>query len=202
MNNLYEVFGLDETATNEQITERYNALKEKYGKERFLEGEAGNEAAKKLTELNSAYSELMEFRRENASGDDSLFVEVEKAIREKDLVLAQQKLDSFNDRNARWHYLQSVVYYKKNWTNESKKQLEIAMKMDPDNAKYKSDYEKILNKMKSANDDAFKSGSGEQTQREFSSEDANPQMGGGSCLDFCCQMLACNMLLNCCCNCQ
>ena len=51
---------------------------------------------------------------------------------------AQTKLDDFNGRNAEWHYLQSVVFYKKNWVNESKKQLEIAISMDGSNEKYKN----------------------------------------------------------------
>jgi hypothetical protein len=52
-------------------------------------------------------------------------------------------LDSFNERTAEWHYLQAVVYYQKNWINESKKQLEIAIEMDPDNQKYRGAYGKM-----------------------------------------------------------
>ena len=49
MNEFYDFLGLSESATDEEITERYNQLKEKYSEERWLDGEAGNEAARNLT---------------------------------------------------------------------------------------------------------------------------------------------------------
>ena len=51
----YKVLGLDETATDEEIEKRYQELKEKYKEDRWLYGEAGNEAAKMLTRVEVAY---------------------------------------------------------------------------------------------------------------------------------------------------
>lgn len=203
MNKNFEILGLNEQATNEEITAKYNELVEKYSEERFLEGEAGNEAAKKLTEVKTAYKEIMEYRHENSDTNDSLFKEVDAAIRSGDYKLAQDKLDSFDNRSAEWHYLQSVVFYKKNWNNECKKQLEIAMQMDPTVQKYKTAYDKLVEKMNSnPNNWNQSSSSGGQGTKQYSSMDNQEpkQMGGGSCVDFCCQLIACNALLNCCCN--
>ena len=55
--NNYEILGVSENATNEEIEARYNELVDKYSKERFLEGEQGNIAAKKLTEVKASYRE-------------------------------------------------------------------------------------------------------------------------------------------------
>jgi curved DNA-binding protein CbpA len=44
MKEYYEVFGLPETATDEEITVKYKELKDKYSEDRWLDGEAGNEA--------------------------------------------------------------------------------------------------------------------------------------------------------------
>ena len=49
MKEFYELLGLTESATDEEITARYNQLRDKYREDRWLDGEAGNEAAKKLT---------------------------------------------------------------------------------------------------------------------------------------------------------
>ena len=145
MNEFYDFLGLSESATDEEITERYNQLKEKYSEERWLDGEAGNEAARNLTKLQTAYREIMASRKEtkqNTQGKDA-YEEISDLLKSEKLSEAQALLDSFNERTAEWHYLQAVVYYKKNWINESKKQLEIAMEMDPDNQKYRGAYGKM-----------------------------------------------------------
>ena len=72
----------------------------------------------------------------------------------------------------------SVVFYKKNWTNESKKQLEIAMNMDPYNTKYKEAYTKLKQKME-FNEKAFHSAFRERKLVAFHSrfrKHASPNM--------------------------
>ena len=59
MQEYYKILGISESASIEEINDAYNRLKSQYSKDRFLEGEAGNEAAKKLTKLETAYSEIM-----------------------------------------------------------------------------------------------------------------------------------------------
>ena len=172
--------------------------------DRFLEGEKGNEAASKLTELESAYREILSLRQEqsfSAQTDSGLYKEVEDLIKNGNLSAAQDKLDSFNERGAEWHYLQSVLFYKKNWLNESKKQLEIAMQSDPTNAKYKDSYDKLVKKINSDADKNFTSYStGKESKPDYEGEQS--QMGGNGCLEWCCEMAICNMALNCCCNCR
>ena len=188
-NNLYDLFGLDEGCTDEELDAAYGRLRSKYAEDRFLEGEAGNTAAKKLTELDNAYRDIVAQRREasNASAGTQNNA---------------NELDGFNERNAEWHYLQSVVYYKKNWTNESKKQLEIAMQMNPSEQKYKTAYDKLLEKIKNDSNKNFSSytGNGGANNGGGRYDDGAPQMGGDSCVDWCCQMALCNIALNCCCN--
>ena len=206
-NNLYDLFGLDEGCTDEELDAAYGKLRSKYAEDRFLEGEAGNIAAKKLTELDNAYRDIVTQRREasnaSAGNKNNAFKSVEDKIRNGDLVGAQKELDAFNERNAEWHYLQSVVYYKKNWTNESKKQLEIAMQMNPSEQKYKTAYDKLLEKIKNDSNKNFTSYTGNGGGANNGGgryDDGAPQMGGDTCVDWCCQMAICNIALNCCCN--
>ncbi len=197
----YEILGVSETATDEEIKEAYRALKMKYNEERWLEGEAGNRAARMLEKIDAAYEEIVRERRESRRSEEEgdPFGEVADLIRKGDLSGAQGKLDSFNERNAEWHYLQSVVFYKKNWINESKKQLEIAMQMDGGNAKYRDAYEKLRARA-------------EYTQQTGGAPNTNPdpasggeQMGGNwcaNCASFCYTFLCVNCLFNLCCNCH
>ena len=144
-NQLYDLFGLTEEATDEELKERYSELKKKYNEDRWLDGEAGNEAAKMLGKLDVAYAEIMSERRERSKNTEgkSAYQEITELLKAEKLSEAQAALDAFNERGAEWHYLQAVVFYKKNWSNESKKQLEIAMQMDPGNRKYQEAYGKL-----------------------------------------------------------
>lgn len=203
MKQYYEILGLDETATDEEIEARYQELKAKYREDSFKEGEDGNEAAKMLHKLNVAHIEIVSARKEkgqNTSGASAL-KDVEEAIRSGDLSLAQNKLDDFDERNAEWHYLQSVVFYKKSWHNESKKQLEIAMQMDPDEKKYRSAYDKLNDRMN------YEKQAGGENNR-YNPENQPPvedQMGGSwcnECLSCCYTYMCVNCLFNICCGCH
>ena len=203
MQEFYEELGLTQDATDEEITARYNELKEKYSEERWQDGEAGNKAAKKLTKVQTAYQEIMASRKEQKNAEDRVtsLDEVARLLKEGDVSKAQSILDDCNDRNAEWHYLQAVIFYKKNWTNESKKQLEIAMQMDPANQKYRSAYKKMNDK------DAYEKQNAGNAQNPYQNQPngEDNQMGGGGCNDCmsCCYTICCiNCLYNCCCGCR
>ena len=191
-----EILGLSEGATEEDIKSAYETLKAKYLEERFMDGEAGNNAAKMLTKIEVAYSELIGEMNESTasfSGGD-LYEQVEGYLRDGNIQEAQRVLDSFNERGGQWHYLQSVVFYRKNWMNESKKQLEIAIQLEPENQKYKEAYKKLNDKInydaaggerQNANPNGYNSAY--QGQQMNGAKDDN-QMGGNfcaSCLDCC-----------------
>ena len=197
----YEILGVGENATDEEIKRAYEELKKKYNEEKWQDGEAGMNAARMLGKLDAAYNEIMEERFEkksNTSGADA-FERVGDCIRKGDLAGAQSLLDGFNERNAEWHYLQSVVFFKKNWMNESKKQLEIAMQMDPNNTKYKDAYQKMNARAQYRE----QSGGAPSINPNLASDDE--QMGGGwcaNCASMCYTFLCVNCLFNLCCNCR
>ena len=205
MNEYYELLGLSESATDEEITIRYEELKAKYKEDRWLDGEAGNEAAKMLTKLETAYREITASRKEQSKNTDGAnTVEMISAlIKEGKINEAQTLLDDCNERPAEWHYLQAVVFYKKSWTNESKKQLEIAIQMDPDNVKYRNAYGKLNAKNDYQNQTAG------QTQNPYANGNGMPmddnQMGGNACSNCisCCYTYLCvDCLFSLCCGCR
>ncbi len=198
----YELLQIAETATDEEVKEAYRALKKKYNEEMWQDGEAGNHAARMIVKLDAAYEEIMNERRElgkEKSGSGDALGEVSDAIKKGEISRAQSLLDNFNERNAEWHYLQSVVFYKKNWMNESKKQLEIAMQMDPSNAKYKESYDKLSARAE------YKTESGGAANTDPNPDSGDTQMGGSwcaNCASACYTFLCVNCLFNLCCNCH
>ncbi len=200
MQEYYKILGLSQGASEEEVENAYKELKAKYSKERFLEGEAGNEAAKNLTKLETAYAEIKASFKSDVK--DSFFNgsldRAEKLLKEGRINEAQAELDNATDRDAEWHYLQSVIFYKKNWFNESKKQLEIAMDIDPKNSKYSDAYTKLKQKMEfterqfySGNQGYANNGAGQQ--RQMGAEGTN------DCLTFCATWCCMDMMCSMCC---
>ena len=197
----YKILGVEESATDEEVTSAYERLKLKYNEDKWLDGEAGNEAARMLDKLEVAYREVMDERKKSSQrqGGTDAYTEVSQAIKDGDLSRAQDLLDAFNERTAEWHYLQSVVFYKKNWLSDSKKQLEIAIQMDGTNQKYKTSYENLQKQMN-------------YTTQTGGAENINPnpvperEMGGGNvcsnCATMCYTYLCLNCLFNICCGCH
>lgn len=146
-NNPYLALMLTDSATEEEINEAYERLKKQYSNDRFLEGEAGYFAAKKLTELEQAYQDILEDlkKKKVVTNFGSIYGEIEQLIKNGNLDDAQAKLDEVSERTAEWHYLQSIIFYRKNWHSESKKQLEIAVSLEPNNAKYREALTKLEN---------------------------------------------------------
>ena len=200
-----EILGLNEGATAEEIEQAYSTLKAKYMEERFLDGEAGNNAAKMLGKIETARDELIAELNEAVKSEDGTatetgdaYAKVEQLIKDGNLQEAQRALDGFNERNAEWHYLQSVVFYRKNWVNESKKQLEIAMRLDAGNDKYKEAYKKLSDKIDYDANKNNRDNGGSVYQGLDMSYPGDNQMGDfcASCAE-CCALNAC---LNCMCN--
>lgn len=202
-----ETLGLSEDATASDVKAAYETLRAKYLEERFMDGEKGNNAAKMLTKIETAYQELQTELNESAADDGGAsFARVEELLKANNTQEAQRVLDSFNERNAQWHYLQSVVFYRKNWMNESKKQLEIAIQLEPDNEKYKETYRKLNDKLNyNAQRGANPSAGQYQSQYEGQNMSTPPdqeQMGGGfcaECINSLCTCLCLNALCNSCC---
>lgn len=128
--NAFEILGLPSTATKEEVDQRYNELRSKYVNDRYKEGDEGEEAAEKLQQLEMAYRDIcQQFADGSNSGDTAVTYEyIQQCTKENRLDEAQSLLDKISNRDAEWHYQQSIVFYKRNWFLESKKQLEYAVR--------------------------------------------------------------------------
>ena len=217
----FVILGVDKGATQSEILEAY---KEKRGQLQnlvFEEGEVGADAARKIQELDNAYQLAMEYTHDSASvsndqpqeGFDA-FSSVKDAIKNKDFAKAQSLLDDNFDRGGEWHYYQAIIYYEKSWLNESRKQLEIALSLDPGNQKYQKALENMKKKIDGTN--AFNDKSQEKgkkrrasngqeeeyhyrrTYQQQSSEDTACRVCQGLlCADCCCECMG-GDLISCC----
>jgi len=205
-NNPFVILDVDENATQDQILSAYKQKREYYQEHVFDDGEKGAEAARMLNVLDQAYQDAMEISMDRASvfGDgESTYDRVKDCIRAKNPDGAQKLLDDMTTRNAEWHYYQSIVFYEKNWMSDSKKQLEIALQMDPTNSKYSKALDNLIKKIDGSNpykqrNDSYSeqmNSTGTRTSRTY--DQRNSDVEEGMCRA--CQALWC---ADCCCECM
>ena len=198
--NAYEILGLSESATWEEVEARYQELRQKLQRDRFLTGSQGEEASEKLQQLEVAYRDikiqLEEQKQTETFTEDADYSKIQELVTNGKLDEAQKLLDERAPRDAEWHYIQSILFYKRNCFLESKSQLELACQMDPGNERYKQSLDKLTKIL------ASNTISPDQLRTNSRPVDnGQPQMGAGngtctgsSCVDC----LLCNMCCNCC----
>ncbi len=196
--NAYEILGLTTSATRDEIDAKYKELRDRYQRDRFLPGEEGEDAAEKLQQIEVAYRDILASSDQQKQTEsftcDEGYEQVQRLISENKLAEAQAILDSREIRDAEWHYVQSILFYKQNWFLESKKQLELACQMDPSNERYKQSLEKLTKIL------ASNTISPDQLRTTSRPMDSGPQVGAGNgtCTGSAC---ADCLLCNACCNC-
>lgn len=205
--NAFEILGLPSTATRDEVKDKYNELRKQYLEDRFKPGDEGERAAEKLQELDVAYRDAMDAidereqranraaNADNATSDNGAtddYESIRQQIKDNKLDEAQETLDQIIDRTAEWHYLQSILFYKRNWFLESKKQLEMACQMEPNNKRYKQSLDKLTKIL------ASNTISPDQMRTSSSSTEDSRYYDNGTCTgSTCADCLLCNMCCNC-----
>ena len=158
-----------------------------------------------LEQVEQAYKQAMDMSHDNAtvSGEgESSFDGVKQAIHDKSPERAQQELDKISYRGAEWHYFQSIVFYEKNWLNDSRKQLEIALQMDPGNPKYQRAIDNLKKKIDGSRP-YDKEGSGNVYQNNNdTATDRSYSQNAAATSDGCCAACQALWCADCCCECM
>lgn len=212
MKDPYEVLGLTKDSDSDQLRARYEALKARYGEQRYHDGEIGNEGARLLSELEASWKIIeKDIKKREANkkfGGD--YGRLDNLIRAGSYNEAQDVLDSIADRDAKWHYYQSIIFYKREWLSESRAQLVIALQLDPNNQKYKESLRKLDLVMGNPNAKANDIGTGQgpyasdntyyqrqQQQYQQQYQQANTDSACNACANcamcYCLSELCCSM---------
>ncbi|MGI6153872.1 MAG: DnaJ domain-containing protein [Christensenellaceae bacterium] len=136
--NPYEVLGVSEHATDEEIKKAYRQLVKKYHPDRFAkEPEKQAAAAEKLKQVNAAYDMITKIRQGtyNWSGAPQ-FAEIRAALQRGDLTTAEAMLSRMSERPAEWHYLKGILLFRRGWYDGAAQHFAQAHQMEPDNQEY------------------------------------------------------------------
>lgn len=192
--NPYQILNMPEDSDFDALKARYEQLKDEYGEKRFLPGDEGAQAASMLTELEFAWRIILEKKKQK---DDEQkygvgYGYVEQMVKEKKYDEAQERLDAIKDRDGEWHYYQALVYYKREWMNDCLTHLQEAVRLSPDNEKYKDSLAKMQQVL----------GSDKVPPQDLKGEQGmQGSYATGSCLNTCCTTLCCMECMNLCCRC-
>lgn len=155
MNNPYEVLGLKNNATDDEVKKAYKTLAKKYHPD-----VTGNDpaAAKKMQEINAAYDQIINHKdggysyssgsAYNYKGNESEQVELQAAI---NYINARRYIEALNalsgvpeaKRGAKWYYLSAVAKGYSGDTQGAKVDIRVAITLDPGNISYKAFQDKL-----------------------------------------------------------
>jgi molecular chaperone DnaJ len=164
LRNPYEVLGVKEGSSEEEIKKAYRELVKKYHPDQYRDNPLSKLAEEKLREVNEAYDYLMKnlssrggqgYSRDTDRGsddywrrnqeDNAAYSQVRVNINNGNVGVAEDLLNRSSVRNAEWYYLKGLVFLRKGWYDEAYSHIQAAVNMDPSNFEYRSTLNKINN---------------------------------------------------------
>ncbi|MEG0570804.1 MAG: J domain-containing protein [Oscillospiraceae bacterium] len=206
MKNPYEVLGVEDSFTDDQIKDAYRELAKKYHPDNYVDNPLSEFAQEKMAEINQAYDEIMNQRRgqgnyagsyqqtSDFSSSGSGFADIRKMIQANRLVEAEELLDGvpLKTRDAEWYFLKGSVYYSRGWLDDAMNNFSTACRLNPNNPEYRA----ALNRM-SWQGNGNMGGNPNGNGRYRTPNNGQPNNGCSPC--SVCQGLVC---ADCCCECM
>ena len=203
MNDPYQILGVPETASDEEIKKAYRDLARKYHPDNYHDNPLADLAQEKMKEINAAYEQITKERASGrrtggaggaygggsygyggyqsyggyGSSQSSVLQQARIAINTGNISRAEALLANYSDHNAEWNFLKGAVCYRRGWLDEALQYYRTAVQMDPGNAEYRQ----ALEYMEGTQDTSYSPTGSFGTL-----------CSGNPCLSLCCLYTLCN----------
>lgn len=197
MKNPYDVLGVSETATDEEIKTAYRNLAKKNHPDNYNDSPLADVAEEKMKEVNEAYDQICDMRRNGSRSSShtgsygtgssytrTSYPDVRQYIMNGRLDDAMELLNGIPDtnRDAEWYFLMGMIFSRKGWNDQAYSYFQRAYQMDPSNPEFSAAFNN-MNARRAYNNPGYNT--------------AGTGMGCSGC-DICTGMLCANCLCNCC----
>ena len=154
--NPYEVLGVKQGASQEEIKSAYRKLVKQYHPDQYGDNPLKDLAQEKLAEVNKAYDMLKNGGGNTSynsssngyngsyntgynsySSNTAIYAEVRSLIQMRSISVAESKLNAIKQRDAEWYYLYGNVMMAKGWFESAYNNIQRACAMDPNNFEYR-----------------------------------------------------------------
>lgn len=145
MRNPYEVIGVKEKASKEEIKKAYREQAKKYHPDQYNNNPLRDLAEEKMRELNEAYDFLMNNEETSYSGysentsynSNNSYNSIRINIQNGNIRAAEEALNNISSKDAEWNFLMGLVQLKKGWYSDADSFLQTACRLDPSNREYR-----------------------------------------------------------------
>lgn len=208
--NPYEVLGIKEGASEEEIKRAYRELVRKYHPDQYKDNPLSELAEEKLKEINEAYDMLMKGGK-NGSGGNSRsgqyssssysqdysygaqqgdYQKVAEYINRGDLANAERMLNNIQTRDAQWHYFKGIIAARRGRYGVAYDSFQMAVNMDPSNPVYQDALNQMMNASRGFRRDVYNRRGDESQQlcqlcTTMYCTDCCCEMVGGDCISCC-----------------
>ena len=150
MKDPYEVLGVSQNASEQEIKAAYRELAKKYHPDNYQNNPLSDLAQEKMREINEAYDQIVKERSGGASGAQrgaggsgqttSLYAQVRSLFMAGRIEDAHRLLDTVTGslRTAEWYFLMGNVLQRKGWLADARTYFEEAVRRDPQNQEYRA----------------------------------------------------------------
>lgn len=196
MKNPYEVLGVSQTATDEEIKTAYRNLAKKYHPDNYNDSPLADVAEEKMKEVNEAYDAICDMRKNGSSGSYSQgsygtsgaytrtsYPDVRTYIQTGRLDDAEAILNgvSPDSRNAEWYFLMGMIYSRRGFSEQAYTYFTRAYQMEPNNMEFKAAFDN-MNHRRSYQNPGY----------------ATSDYSGCSACDICTGLMCADCLCSCC----
>ena len=167
----YKVLGVKPGDDEETIKKAYRALVKKYHPDRYVNTPMADMASEKMKEINEAYDMITNKNTASQQGSYSggygggyssyggnystaSYANVRTLIAMRRFAEAELMLQRLS-QSAEWYYLMGLIYTNKGWYNKGIEYIRTAVRLDPNNAEYRSTLSSIENNSSNYRDVVF-----------------------------------------------